>query len=185
MASGLQVSTFGDDTDQPVRFFIYADVLQELVKAARYRRENATALLTGQYCVNQRGPFVEVTGFRDMQYLYGDDAVEMTRPVLLEFLENRDQHDRVEEQLVGVFAGRPQGQAELDEETARLHLSLFNIPFQLALVIDGVHDRLAVYARALEQPFFNAAFSIVEEQQGECDGEVADKENEIAMESER
>ncbi len=168
---GLVVTDVGDEPEQPVRYFVYADVLEELVKAARYRSEHATAVLLGEYCVDRKGPFVEVTAFCDLQYLYGGDSVELTQPTVRELLESDRQEGAAKDHIVGVFAARPGGGGHLDEETARLHLSLFNVPFQVAVVIDGVKDRLGLYARAPGERFFNAAFSLVDKRRAQCDVE--------------
>ena len=159
----LAVTAFGDATSQPVRYYVYADVLEELVKAARYRQESATAILMGQFCIDETGPFIEVTAFRDLEYLYGGDALEMTEPLITDVYEELSaEADSDGNHVVGIFAARPKKEATFDRELARLHLSLFNMPYQMALVVDGVADRLAVYARRPRGPFFNAAFSLVE-----------------------
>ncbi len=159
-AEGLSVTPFGEAGETPVRYYLYRDVLGELVKAARYRRQVAVAILMGRFCMDQSGPFIEVSAFRDLEYLYDDeDLVEQLLPTL------RDAHQEASEgdgsHLVGVFLSRPGGGAALDEETARMHLSLFNMPFQVALIIDGVENYLALYRRAPGQPFVNSPFFLV------------------------
>lgn len=154
--------TFGSGERQRVRFYIYVDVLEELFKAARYREEPGAAILIGQFSVDQDGPFVEVTAFEGLRYLFdkSDDLVEEMAPQVRGLFEeiatqNQSRH------IVGLFSSRPGADALLDEATARLHLSLFNMPFQLALVIDGTKDRLGCYARVPGEPFFNASFCLV------------------------
>lgn len=159
----LDTSPFGSVDEQAVRYFIYADVLEELLKAARYRQEGATAILIGQFAMDQAGPFIEVTAFRELKYLYGGDAVELTFPGVREIFEEMQTPESIaNHHVVGVFVAQPGGEAHLDEAGARLHLSLFNLPYQVALVIDGKTDRIGLYARAPGKPFFNAAFYLVE-----------------------
>ena len=160
-AEGLSVMPFGEAGETSVRYYLYRDVLGELVKAAHYRRQVAVAILMGRFCMDQDGPFIEVSAFRDLEYLYDDDEdlVKRLLPMLgdahQEASEDGDRH------LVGVFLSRPGGGAALDEETARMHLSLFNMPFQVALIIDGVENYLALYRRAPGQPFVNTPFFLV------------------------
>ncbi len=163
---GLRVRAYGDVEAQQVRYFFYVDVLQELVKAARYRREAATAVLLGRFCLDDEGAFIEVEAFRGLEYLYGADPVERTRPIVEEAFEAVEGGDDGRH-VVGVFCARPGGDAQLDVDTARLHLSLFNLPYQLAMVIDGDHHRLGLYARRRNRAFFNAAFYVVEERVGQ------------------
>ena len=170
---GLVTTAFGDVDGQPINYFVYADVAAELVKAARYRAETATAILMGHFRMSQEGPFIEIVAFRGLEYMYGADPVAPTRVNLEEvaddFGEEGDDVGR-EPHVVGGFVGRPESEGRLDEETARLHLSLFNLPYQLAWVVDGVSGRFGLYARRPGRPFFNAAFYLVESA-GENGGE--------------
>lgn len=160
----LRCRDFGTEADQQIRYYLYADVVEELVKAATYRSETATAMLLGRFRLDAQGPFVEIDGFDQLEYLYGADLLEGTRSRVEKVIEETDQGgERPERHVVGVYVARPGGEARLDEETARLHLSLFNLPYQPAVVCDGDHRLLGVYGRAPGRAFFNAGFSIVEE----------------------
>lgn len=159
----LQIRPLGEQGDVPVRYFVYGDVLKELIKAARFRDDDATALLLGQFAIDEAGPFVEISAFEGLRYLYGGDLLELTRPGVREFFRDAFEGEGDKElHIVGVFASRPGSEGLLDEEMARLHLSLFNLPFQAAFIVDAQHERLGLYARAIDQPFFNAPFFVVE-----------------------
>lgn len=162
--STLQIRQFGQPEPGQIRYFVYADVLQELIKAAQYRSETAVAVLTGQFCMGSKGPFMEVTGFCDLEYLYGDDLVELAGSTVRDAVKQRSRSARESPSngVVGVFVARPGGKAVLDEETARLHLSFFNLPYQAALVVDGIHQLVGLYGRGREAPFFNGAFFVVD-----------------------
>jgi hypothetical protein len=84
--------------------------------------------------------------------------------------------------VVGVFVARPGGGAFLDRDTARMHLSLFNMPFQVALLMDGVENYLALYRRAPGQPFVNTPFFLVGAAE---EGEESEKGEEPAVADER
>lgn len=169
--TNLKIRALGESGESPVRYFVYADVLQELVKAARFRQESAMALLLGQFSIDEQGPFVEVSAFQDLSYLYGeDDLVGMARPWVREFYrDDRDGQAQEGVHIVGVFASRPGSEGFLDEEIARLHLSVFNLPFQAALIMDALSERLGLYARGIGQPFFNAPFFVAEPAPGVVD----------------
>lgn len=160
----LKVRALGESEEIPIRYYVYADVLKELLKAARFREDSATALLLGQFAIDEGGPFVEISAFQDLRYLYGGDLVELTRPGVREFFRSSLEGGGYPgAHIVGVFASRPGSDAALDEEVARLHLSLFNLPFQAALIMDAQSERLGIYTRAIGQPFFNAPFFVVEQ----------------------
>lgn len=168
--SALRVDRFGSGGTKRIRYFLYADVLGELVKAAEYRDESAVAVLLGQFCIDKRGPFVEISAFRDLEYLYGDDGIELLIPAVRGFFEEMEGGDDGE-QLVGVFVGRPNSQALLDEEAGRLHLSLFNRPFQVVLMVDGVDRRVGLYSRKNGSPFVNEPLYVVQAAPPDIDGD--------------
>lgn len=183
---GLKVTSFGESSGQPVRYYIYADVLEELVKAARYREDAAAAVLVGQFSMDQKGPFIEVTAFEELRYLYGGEGnlFEMLRPAVENLFVELAEEEKGPRHVVGVFASRPESQALLEEEVARLHLSLFNMPFQLALVIDGREERLGCYARLPGEKFFNAAFCLVEAEDSLREAPPEEEETQIPDEIE-
>lgn len=160
---GLKVTAFGDQSSQIKRYYLYADVVAELVKAARYRSESATAILRGKVGISHQGPFAEVTAFEGLRYLYGGDGLDTTRSVLRKVWDQQESEAGEDKDgVVGVFVARPGGQARLDAEMVRLHLSLFNLPSQVLLVVDGVCDKMAVYVRRDGGRFFNTPFHLVE-----------------------
>lgn len=157
----LSVRPVGDADKARVRHYLYGDVLAELVKAARYRREIAVALLLGQFCVDEQGPFLEITAFQDLEYHYGDD-VDLVASMMPAVKAAYDpQNNEGGHHMAGVFVSFPDEEAQLNEETARLMLSLFNMPFQVAMVVDGVNDRLGLYGRDPGKPFANLPFFFV------------------------
>jgi hypothetical protein len=163
--------------DVGIRVFLFADVLRELRKAAVYREESAVAVLTGQIAFDPMGPFVEVTGFQELNYLFGGDPVTVVQPVVEELLGEGEEFLTGEgperEDVVGLFCARPGSQGELDEGLVRLHLTLFNRVFQVVLVMDGPGDQLGLFVRFGWEPFVNVPFFVVEdaEQQEEHDDE--------------
>lgn len=159
--SGLEIRAMGPADEAGVRHFLFHDVLEELRKAAVFRDEAAMALLTGAVAFDSKGPFVEVTGFQDLTYLFGDDAIALLQ---------RDLTDRLRavsagegEQIVGLFIARPGERARPIAEDVRVHLTLFNRPFQVLLLMDGEEEKVALYGREGWQEFENLPFFVVQE----------------------
>lgn len=148
---------FGNDDDQPIRFYLYQDVLDELAFAARYETRPYAAILTGGFGLDDDTGFIEISGFTgagwvdDLEQLY--DAL---RPSADAWIQNGS-----ESPIVGLFVAAEGGHARVDEEMARVHYSLFNIPFQPIIVLDPGSHELTVSARAPGLRFFNAAFRVV------------------------
>jgi hypothetical protein len=157
----MRVSLFGQQHDGPMRFYVWQDVLEELWFAAGYRELPCAALLTGLYGISEQGPFIEVTGFEGLDYF--DDfsgLADIFKPMLEQNM--RDRPTALSAAIpgpVGFFARTPD--ASIDEELARLHLTLFNVPYQIALLLDHEQEQIAVYTRQPRGRFFSAAFHLV------------------------
>lgn len=155
----LEVHPFGEITGEEVRFFVYEDVLDELAFAAAYRDEPSFAILLGAFAVDDRGPFLEVTGFSRFQYLATLDALYTTlKPELDSLIDELAAGLDQTEHVVGFFVGAPGWEGRLPEEVARVHLSLFNVPYQLAAVVDPDAQKVGVHARAPGSKFYNSPF---------------------------
>ena len=141
------------------RVFIYRDVLEELSKACRYREEAAMALLWGDYGFDARGLYAEVEGYTGMEYLGQRSLLERVGEAVDDWWKSEDGSRG----LVGYVAMAPQSQAMLDREMVRVHLSYFNGPQQVAVVIDGPGDRIGFYRRGGQGAFVNQGFFVVEE----------------------
>jgi acetyl-CoA C-acetyltransferase len=80
-------------------------------------------------------------------------------------------------------------EGRFDAECARVHLSLFNMPFQVAMILDPEQELFGLYARPLGGEFFNAAFSVVRAHPSGADADHdahrdEKKEDEMAVEGE-
>ncbi|MBA2662581.1 MAG: hypothetical protein H0U74_09825 [Bradymonadaceae bacterium] len=159
----LSVRAFGQADAQNVRFFLYQDVLEELAFASAYRDEPCFAVLLGHFAMDELGAFIEVTGFDGLEYR--DEVGEMYRPLRATLEQTMRELSRGEtgsgRHIVGLFVGLPGCEAALDAEIARVHLSLFNMPYQMAVVVDPKARKLGVYARAPRAKFFDAPFFVV------------------------
>ncbi len=145
----------------PVEFFAYFDALEELIFASSYRDEPCVALMDGELGLDEDGTFVELTGFSDLQYTADDRTMHLP---LRNALDARFDHDAGNSdplEVAGFFVGLPGSGGKLTEPIARVHLSLFNVPYQVALVADPVQRRVGLYARNEAGRFVNATFRVV------------------------
>ena len=161
----------GDDANQPVRYFVYADVMSELLFSADEEPRAAFAILRGNFGLDQDGGFVEITGFSGFEpsvdtdvYLSvrkASDAVILTEAGIARaedlLIENRAVMSETGA-VVGLFVSERGGNAEMTEAHAFLHYSLFNVPFQGLVVFDPDTRNLAMYARPPKGRFENMAF---------------------------
>ena len=153
----LALREFGDDSRQPLRFYLYQDVLEELTFAARYDERIYGAILLGGFGVEDGTGFIEVTGFTGACWVEGvQDLYEELRPACDAWIQSRP-----DDAIVGLFVAVAGSHGRVDEEMARIHFSLFNIPFQPLLVLDPESGELALSARAPGTKLFNAAFRAV------------------------
>lgn len=164
----LEARPMGEITGGEVRFFLYHDVLDELAFAADYRPECSSAVLLGAFAVDEQGPFLEVTGFSHLRYLPSlDDLYDEVKPALDDLaaeLSGRPDSDLVH--IVGIFVGAAGSRGRLPVEVARTHLSLLNVPYQLAAVVDPDAGQIGLYARTPGGPFYNSPFWAVERLDG-------------------
>ncbi len=141
----LSVRSLGSPGDEHLRFVFYQDAVEELVFASEHPSAgtSAIAVLTGGFRIADEGGFVEVTGFS------GFGRVETMEELYATTRQAADQYLRSEPELpmVGLWVARRGGGARVEEEMVRVHLSLFNIPFQPLVVYDPNVGKIGVYAR--------------------------------------
>ncbi|QDG54333.1 hypothetical protein FIV42_27380 [Persicimonas caeni] len=172
--ASLEARPIGEFTGNEVRLFIYRDVLDELAFAASYRHEPSFAVLIGAFAVDDVGPFLEVTGFSRFQHIATLDTLyNSLKPELDDIVDEVSMQRTPEDHIVGVFVGARGSGGKLSAEVARAHLSLFNVPYQVAVVSDPDASQLGVYARPPASRFYNSPFWVVEVkgEEGERAGE--------------
>ncbi|MEM6732979.1 MAG: hypothetical protein AAF658_15590 [Myxococcota bacterium] len=164
---GVMVTPLGR-RDERMRYFVYRDVLEELVFASEYEPEQVcAALLLGPFGIERQGPFLEITGFESLRYWAPEAATarevfEHLHGAMLEtFPKATSLIAATGLSAVGMFAHVPWGEGGLEGRLAKVHLSLFNVPYQCALVLDTKQDAMGLYGRAPGRGFFNTGFSLV------------------------
>ncbi len=155
----LEVKIFGESTGQPVRFFLFGDLCDELIFAGEYQDQSCVAVLTGAFGVEQSGGYVEVSGFSGLEYL--DDEVENALYRSIRKTTDKAIISEAPEPIVGFFVSERGSKGRIDPEMARVHFSLFNVPFQVAVVVDPDSDDFGVYARNPHGQFVSCEFRVV------------------------
>ncbi len=145
-----------------LRVYVYVDVLRELAKICRYRPERAVALLSGDYGFDERGLYVEVQGYRSMEYLREQSLGEAVGEGVEAWWGDGQSGGTPGGLPLGFVAISPGSEALLSAEMARIHLSYFNRPQQVVLVLDGVDDQVGLYGRRGGERFANQGFFVVD-----------------------
>jgi hypothetical protein len=149
----------------PIDYLVYLDTLEELCFAAGYREEPSLAVLDGEFGLDEEGPFLELTGFSSLQYT-GD--VRGLYPSLKSSIQAELAHrdgdgEPTPYPVAGFFVGVRGSEGRLDASIARIHLSLMNIPYQVAAVFDPQTDQFGLYARDRAGKFQNVAMAVIED----------------------
>lgn len=150
----------GDIKRVEVRFFVYEDVIDELTFAAEYRKDVSLAVLLGSFAIDEHGPYVEVSGFEEFLYVGEERSLyAKTRSAMSRVMAQLGQGTGVpDHHVVGLFVSVPGAEAQLTHELARTHLSLFNVPFQMALSFDPDVRQMAAFVRPPRGRFENTPF---------------------------
>lgn len=156
----LIVRQFGARLHEHLRFYVYSDVVEELVFAAEYdegRVTYHTALLTGGFGRDDTSPFVEISGFSSLSMIYDlEELYPTVRAAADEYLR-----DAPGDLIVGLFVSAAGSGARIDPEFARVHFSLFNVPFQPLVVYDPHERTISLSARGKSGHFENVAIHAV------------------------
>ena len=161
-----RVSHHGLRRHDKMRFFLYRDVLEELCFAAQYQQEALLGVLTGQFGLEDAGPFLEVTGFEALRALPEPEGLY---DALRRALDEVFGCERSDSPLIGArplspagfFVHQPGCGVVPSDASVAAHLGLFNLPFQLLMVMDQPGDALACYARSPAGRFFDASIHLV------------------------
>jgi hypothetical protein len=136
-------------------YVLYFDVVDELVFAARYRDRPSVAVLDGRRRRIGDRTCIELTGFSGYQYVSGPEG--WYDPVRGAVERRREEGAGA---VAGFFASISGTEGGMSPELVRLHMSLFNQPQQVALVLDPQACKLGMYVRRDGRRFVNVPFSV-------------------------
>lgn len=155
----LRLTRFGPEGEAPT-VYLFADVLDEIIRHAAWRPELAATLLVGERYQGPSGPYLELQGFAESSY------VSKPRDLVERFQQG---HPRTCEQLEGQGAQRILGWSLDDKGAAAgasreawlLHRTFFNLPEQLFLALDTAGEVLAIYRLDEGKNPFSVGFYLI------------------------
>jgi len=156
-SGSVWVLPLGDEGDQPVRFYVYADMMEALCEAAA-SLGSSHAVLHGNFGVDDYGAFVEIAGFELMEAV-DQPTVSRARGLCDRWILEEHQG----RPMLGLFYSIPNSEGKMTSELGRIHLSLLNIPFQVIGILDPVTSEFGLYARIPRGGFVNVVFRWVRE----------------------
>lgn len=159
----LRVRRLGPPTGDGLTVYAFFDVLDELLYSSNYHRNQAAAgVLVGGYYRGPAGDYVEVRGYTDLQ------VIEST-------LEYADRLDRDWAHLnapsamteaglrpLGWFLSRAESRAQATPFESLVHLSYFNLPFHVFLMIDPASRLAGLYLSGGGDRLRNVGFNVIE-----------------------
>lgn len=181
--SKIKLTNFGEDVSFPFSFFIYRDLLDELVFSASYSLEETFAILLGEIIFNDtlntthdKIGRVDITGFDSFQNVKLDAAYPSIRDAIRAIVTQELKNQEIEKKNIptfhmpslrrtegGLFFSLPGCGARPTPQMMRLHLSLFSLAHLPMIVFDPIEKKIALYARKSLQ-FINIPFTLVTRQ---------------------
>lgn len=162
LPAGRTIRRMGAPRTAGSAVYIWQDVLSELAYAARYRpAEYQTALLTGTQRVGGVGGAVLVQGFCELSTAAGPLAFAAELVSDWNMVVNRLRHTNSGLKLLGWVSMRRDSQGLLHESEQFVHRTLFNLPHQLTVVLDPLHEKIGVWGADSQGFLVNLGFNLV------------------------
>lgn len=147
-----------------VNVYVWADMLQELMRAASRRPDvMQAAILVGNVCAGPAERFLEVRGYLDLDR--HDDALDFARNINEEWttLVNRAQRLGDRMSILG-WASMRATNTPLERDIQLAHRSFFNLPYQLLLLINPKSEEVALYGFDETSHLVQIGFQLVVDQ---------------------
>jgi hypothetical protein len=142
--------------------YIWQDVIAELAYAARFRPDvYQTALLSGTQRVGGTGSAVLVQGFCELSSVAGPLAFAAELVSDWTMVVNRLRHASPALKLLGWVTVRRDSHGLLHDSEQFVHRTLFNLPHQLTVVLDPVHEKIGVWGADPQGFLVNLGFNLV------------------------
>lgn len=154
--ASVWVHRVGEDARQPVRYFVYADMVEALWHSCE-TVGMAQCILIGNFGVDDEGGFVELSGFESLQPVDGPDLERARSDCDSWIFKSHDGRP-----LLGILFSIPGSHGKMTEPMVRIHYSLLNVPFQVLAVLDPETSEFGLFARPPHGRFENVAFHWVQ-----------------------
>jgi hypothetical protein len=142
--------------------YVWQDVLSALVYAAQFRPDAyQTAILTGSHRLSGAGAATLVQGFSELATMTSPLAFAVETMNDWGMIINRLAHGRTTLRPAGWVSVRPGSRGIVDSREQFVHRSLFNLPWQLTLVLDPESEELGVWGAEAQGYLVNLGFNLV------------------------
>ena len=162
-SDSLSVRRIGTVNNSAMSVYLFHDVAEELVFSSQFRHaQTAAGVLTGGFSSGPAGEYVEVRGFHDATVL--ESTLDFADHLARNWSDLVAYSDLVEKGLrpIGWFLSRPGCGARLGPFELIVHLSYFNLPYQILLLLDPVEGKVGLYIGGEDGRLLNIGFNLIE-----------------------
>jgi hypothetical protein len=146
--------------------YLWQDVADGLMHAAEFRPDAfQAALLIGQVKDSSGGLAVLVQGYTELAAAH--DEFHFLRETIADWtpIQARLRRSQPGMRVLGWAGIRPDGGARLTDASQFVHRSLFGLPWQLTLLLDGRNQRLSAWGADAQGYLVNIGFNLVSPRQ--------------------
>ena len=162
-SESLSVRRIGTVNNSAMSVYLFQDVAEELVFSSRFHHaQTAAGILTGGFYSGPAGEYVEVRGFHDATVL--DSTLDFADHLSRNWDDLVAYSDLVDQGLrpIGWFLSRPGCSAHLSPFELIVHLSYFNLPYQILLLLDPIEAKVGLYIGGEDDRLLNIGFNLIE-----------------------
>jgi len=145
--------------------YVFADVFEEIMLQVSYKAEPCLCILTGGYHQGPTGEFIEIQGFSSTSWVDSTmdsiELLEQRHALLRREFEAQDTGARI----LGWSHGLPGSAGQMNEEVAFVHLTFFNLPFQVCMILDPEGEKVGVFRRGEAGAMHNIGFKLISAKQ--------------------
>ncbi len=157
----VRIQHFGQRHEAGPRIYLFADVLDELTRQAAWRPDPCVCLLTGGFYDGPAGPYIEIQGFAEAAWLEHTREAQGVFKRRYKALRETLARDSPEQRVVGWFHGLPGCGGQPDPEVLLVHMTWFNLPFQVCMLLDPQDERLGFFHRGPDGALHNVGFKLI------------------------
>lgn len=166
---GHQIRRLGVPRPAGAALFLWQDVLSELCRASQRRPDSfQTAILLGQVREAAAGTGVLVQGYSELASWRDEMAFLQETLADWSMIVNRVRRGPNSLRPLGWVTMVPGGGGRIRPIDEFLHRSLFSLPFQVMLSLDGEADLCAAWATDAQGYLVNIGFNLVAPQSGDA-----------------
>ena len=157
----VQIQRVGSLDQHNLRVYVFADVLDEIMFHAQYRKEPSMTLLSGGSYEGPAGPYIEIQGFCESTYV--DDTrsilglLRVRYPRIIQEMEE----DTSNQVILGWSHGQSGSHGRVDTDTLLVHLTWFNLQDQVFLSIDPDSEECGFYRSGPKGKMRNIGFTLI------------------------